>query len=41
MLEPVAGALVAWAWLDESLDGLQLTGAGVVLAAIALAQTAR
>ena len=41
MLEPVAGALVAWAWLGESLDGLQLTGAGVVLAAIALAQTAR
>jgi drug/metabolite transporter (DMT)-like permease len=41
MLEPVAGAFVAWAWLGESLDGLQLVGAGVVLAAIALAQTAR
>ena len=41
MLEPVAGALVAWAWLAESLDGLQLAGAGVVLAAIGLAQTAR
>jgi drug/metabolite transporter (DMT)-like permease len=41
MLEPVAGALVAWAWLSESLDRLQLTGAAVVLAAIALAQTAR
>jgi drug/metabolite transporter (DMT)-like permease len=41
MLEPVAGALVAWAWLAESLDGLQLTGAAVVLAAIVLAQTAR
>jgi drug/metabolite transporter (DMT)-like permease len=41
MLEPVAGALVAWAWLGESLDGLQLAGAAVVLAAIALAQTAR
>ncbi len=41
MLEPVAGALVAWAWLGESLDGLQLAGAGVVLAAIGLAQTAR
>jgi drug/metabolite transporter (DMT)-like permease len=41
MLEPVAGAFVAWAWLGESLDGLQLAGAGVVLAAIALAQTAR
>ena len=41
MLEPVAGALVAWAWLSESLDRLQLTGAAIVLAAIALAQTAR
>jgi drug/metabolite transporter (DMT)-like permease len=41
MLEPVAGALVAWAWLGESLDGVQLAGAGVVLAAIGLAQTAR
>ena len=41
MLEPVAGALVAWAWLGESLDGVQLVGAGVVLAAIGLAQTAR
>ncbi len=41
MLEPVAGALVAWAWLGEALGTLQLVGAGVVLAAIALAQTAR
>jgi drug/metabolite transporter (DMT)-like permease len=41
MLEPVAGALVAWAWLGESLDGLQLIGAAVVLGAIGLAQTAR
>jgi len=41
MLEPVAGAFVAWAWLGESLGGLQLVGAGIVLAAIALAQTAR
>lgn len=41
MLEPVAGALVAWAWLGESLDGVQLGGAAVVLAAIVLAQTAR
>jgi drug/metabolite transporter (DMT)-like permease len=41
MLEPVAGALVAWAWLAESLTGVQLAGAVVVLAAIALAQTAR
>jgi drug/metabolite transporter (DMT)-like permease len=41
MLEPVVGALVGWAWLQESLDGVQLAGAAVVLAAIALAQTAR
>jgi len=41
MLEPVAGALVAWAWLTESLSGVQLAGAVIVLAAIVLAQTAR
>jgi drug/metabolite transporter (DMT)-like permease len=41
MLEPVVGALVGWAWLNESLDGVQLVGAAVVLAAIGLAQTAR
>jgi len=41
MLEPVAGAFVAWAWLAESLDGVQLAGAAIVLAAIVLAQTAR
>jgi drug/metabolite transporter (DMT)-like permease len=41
MLEPVAGALVAWIWLAEGLGGVQLAGAGVVLAAIVLAQTAR
>jgi drug/metabolite transporter (DMT)-like permease len=41
MLEPVVGALVGWAWLAESLSGGQLAGAGVVLAAIVLAQTAR
>ena len=41
MLEPVVGALVGWAWLSESLDGVQLAGAAVVLAAIGIAQTAR
>src|SRR3954471_13462043 len=41
MLEPVVGALVGWAWLSESLSGIQLVGAAVVLAAIGLAQTAR
>jgi drug/metabolite transporter (DMT)-like permease len=41
MLEPVAGALVAWAWLGEALHGVQLFGGIVVLSAIFLAQTAR
>lgn len=41
MLEPVAGALVAYAWLDESLTVSQLGGGAVVLAGIVLAQTAR
>jgi drug/metabolite transporter (DMT)-like permease len=41
MLEPVVGAIVGWAWLSESLGSVQLAGAAVVLAAIALAQTAR
>ena len=41
MLEPVAAAVVAWAWLGESLTVPQLVGGAVVLAGIALAQTAR
>jgi drug/metabolite transporter (DMT)-like permease len=41
MLEPVVATIVAWAWLRESLSVAQLGGAAVVLAAIALAQTAR
>jgi drug/metabolite transporter (DMT)-like permease len=41
MIEPVVAAAVAWAWLGESFATLQLAGAGVVLAAIVLAQTAR
>lgn len=32
---------VAWVWLGERLDALQLVGAAVVLAGIVLAQTAR
>ena len=35
------GAFVAWIWLAGGLGGVQLVGAGVVLAAIVLAQTAR
>ena len=41
MLEPVVGALVGWLWLKESLNGVQLAGAGIVLAAVGLAQSAR
>jgi drug/metabolite transporter (DMT)-like permease len=41
MLEPIAGALIAYFWLDETLGTVQLAGGVVVLAAIFLAQTAR
>ncbi len=41
MLEPVVAALVAYAWLAETLDAAQLVGGALVLAAIGLAQTAR
>jgi drug/metabolite transporter (DMT)-like permease len=41
MLEPVLAIVVAWAWLSESLNAVQLSGAIVTLAGIALAQTSR
>jgi drug/metabolite transporter (DMT)-like permease len=41
MFEPVAGALVAYALLNESLSEAQLVGGAIVLAGIFLAQTAR
>ena len=41
MLEPVLAIAVAWAWLGEDLNAVQLSGAAVTLAGIALAQTAR
>jgi drug/metabolite transporter (DMT)-like permease len=41
MLEPVFAILVAWVWLGESLNAVQLVGAALTLAGIALAQTAR
>ncbi|HEV8603301.1 MAG TPA: EamA family transporter [Gaiellaceae bacterium] len=41
MFEPVAGAVVAYAWLGESLSAVQLAGGGLVLVGILLAQTAR
>jgi drug/metabolite transporter (DMT)-like permease len=41
MVEPVVASLVAYAWLDETLGGAQLTGGAIVLTGILLAQTAR
>lgn len=39
--EIIFAFVVAWLWLGEGLDALQLVGAAVVLAGIILAQTAR
>ena len=41
MFEPVAGTAIAFLWLREELEPVQLVGAGVVLCGISLAQTAR
>lgn len=41
MLEPVVAIAVAWAWLGEELNPVQMSGAVVTLAGIALAQTSR
>jgi drug/metabolite transporter (DMT)-like permease len=41
MLEPVVAIVVAWAWLGESLEPVQLAGAALTLGGIVLAQTAR
>jgi drug/metabolite transporter (DMT)-like permease len=41
MLEPVVAGIVAWAWLEESLGPGQIVGGVLVLAGVALAQTAR
>jgi drug/metabolite transporter (DMT)-like permease len=41
MLEPVAATFVAYVWLEESLNEIQLLGGAVVLTAIFLAQSAR
>jgi hypothetical protein len=38
MFEPVAGALVAYAWLGGELSVPQVTGGAIVLAGILLAQ---
>lgn len=39
--EVIFAFVVAWLWLGEQLDALQLVGAGVVLVGIILAQTSR
>ncbi len=39
--EPVAAAFVAWVWLGETLDAVQIAGGAVVLAGILLAETSR
>lgn len=41
MIEPVLAALVAYAWLGETLTAMQLVGGVVVLGGVVLAQTAR
>ena len=41
MLEPVLAIIVAWAWLGESLDGVQLAGAAATLAGVSLALSSR
>jgi drug/metabolite transporter (DMT)-like permease len=39
--EPVAAAVIAWAWLGEALVAVQILGGLVVLAGILLAETSR
>jgi drug/metabolite transporter (DMT)-like permease len=41
MFEPVCASVVAWVWLGESLDPIQIAGGAIVLGGIVLAQTAR
>ncbi|QTE29448.1 EamA family transporter [Pengzhenrongella sicca] len=41
MIEPVAAAAAAWLVLGETMSGVQLVGAAVVLAGVAMAETAR
>jgi drug/metabolite transporter (DMT)-like permease len=40
-LEPLAAALFAFLWLDQSLSGWQLAGATLVIAGIGIVQTER
>lgn len=41
MLEPVVAIAIAWVWLGESLNPVQISGAAVTLAGVALALSSR
>jgi drug/metabolite transporter (DMT)-like permease len=41
MLEPIVAIAIAWAWLGESLARVQVSGAAVTLAGVALALSSR
>ena len=41
MLEPVLAIVIAWAWLGESLNAVQLSGAAFTLAGVSLALSSR
>jgi drug/metabolite transporter (DMT)-like permease len=41
MLEPVLAIAIAWLWLGESLDPVQVSGAAVTLAGVSLALSSR
>lgn len=41
MIEPVVAAAVAWLWLEEALNGIQLLGGLLVLTGVGLVQVAR
>jgi drug/metabolite transporter (DMT)-like permease len=41
MIEPVIAATVAWLWLEQVLNGIQLLGGGLVLLGVGLVQSAR
>jgi drug/metabolite transporter (DMT)-like permease len=41
MIEPVLAGMIAWWWLSESLNGIQLIGCVVVIVGIAIADRAR
>ncbi len=40
-LEPVGAILLGWLWFDESLTGVQVVGAALVVTGILLASSAR